>query len=417
MLSFVFTILISIQPQQLFNIDHEWLDSGWELKDRITYPITDYVDPYSVNSAGVPEYFVEMCFSDTGEFRCAIAGKEEVVFLSEYGEMHSATLPDFRNIFLFPDHIAAIACDTENRNYLIHGISGSSECFLESDEFFFRWYISDDGNIAGIGRNSLVFYDSDGMFVSSDEHEITYLPTFVQWTNAASANRIFVLNMIDTLIESYDSAGNIIQRIDHPWASGGIVAFDVSDNGQTIAVSLGSKGIRVFTDGDTNGRILLEDHLTASIGVSPSGEFISFSATSFDSDQEPIQTGLNLYDISSSDITTIPFDEQNWYPCVLQVMDDGSILGGFYESGGGYGYNSYNAVRFVLFDSNGTPIWISAVYPLDQIVAKLPGRARRYDTGGRLVAATYKDETMCRICYWEPTDGGISVITISSEQE
>lgn len=352
-----------IQLQSPLLSDDEWVAEGWEITDRETYSILDYVEPYSVTDNGISEYFMELCFTEEGEFRAAIAGENEVVFFSDVGSRYSVTIPQYRNISLSPNNFLAVASDYGNNQYLINAMD-EVVSQLDITHFFFTWFVNNSSQITGIGRNSLVFCDNHGEILNVQEFDYTTgRPTFVQWSNASEGNMIVVLNGIEYLIEAYSVSGELLWSLNFPYASAGTVPLAVSADGSCTAVSQSGNGFIVL---NADGEIIdhyLENYYLFSLDVSPEGNCVAASA-SRNTRGKPELYVFNIQDGTSSQIE-IPSEQ--WLPSVRSVTDDGTLLCGYNHANSNSDWRTINGRRLALYDNTGNLQWTSVIYDANEV--------------------------------------------------
>ena len=348
-----------IQLQSPLLTDDEWLADGWEITNRETYTISDYVEPYSVNENGVAEYFMDMCFTEEGEFKWAVAGNDEIVFLTEHGSENTFPIPNnIRDISIAPEADYAVISDYDRNHYVAEGARGSINP-IDTDEFIFKWFIYEDNGLVGVGENSIVFCNYDGEIsrIRNYDHS-TGLPTFVNWTFAQDAGIALLMNGIDCILEAYDLTGNQIWEMYFLEASGGTKPMTISENGECVAVSLGLNGVRIITENGTRTRHILEDYQTISLQLSPKGVYLAVVVSRMENGI--LETPeLYIYDVEMDLLALLEFDFRNVLPSVCAVTDNRSVLCGFNNNDCNDPYYNVLSRRFVLFDETGTAIWAS----------------------------------------------------------
>lgn len=395
-----------IQSQSPLLTSEEWVAEGWDITDRVTYNISDYVEPYSINENGIAEYFVELCFTEEGEFRAAIAGENEVVFFSDVGLRHSVIIPEYRNISLSPNNFLAVVSDYGNNQYLIDGID-ESVSQLDITAFHFDWFINNNSQITGIGRNSITFCNRGGDIVRIQDYQNSGRPTFVQWGNASEGNLIIVINGIEYLIEAYSISGGLHWSFDFLYASAGTVPLAVSADGSCSAVSQSSNGFIVLNAGGEIFAHCLENYYVLSLVVSPEGNYIAATVAARDEHSNLKLPELYLFDVQNNLLKRIEFDSRHWLPSVCSIAADGSLLCGFNHNDGEYG-NLIRGRRYVLYDISGAIIWESSTSITEDIVINSIMRYMPYGISNK----GFVNSVMCtdvgyQLCYMDPINGEI----------
>jgi len=353
-----FVVFTVSQPQLPFEDDNEWVAEGYEVVNEQTYRISDYVDPYDKDENGVDQYFIDMCFNDEGYFSCAIAGSNEVCFLNEDSSYLSVSINHYRDIAMIPDECIAVASDFSNYNFLILGKDTVIKP-ISFNSFVLSWFLTASDGFIGIGEHTVVFCNHNGQVIESREYRDTGTSVFSQWQFAQESGIAVLMNSYDMLLEAYDLDGDQLWELTFPEASGGTKPMAVSENGETVAVSLGLNGVRIITDNGTRFRDIFESKYVLSIQVSPRGEYVGAVVAVTDGNSRLGPPEIYTYDVGRDEYTSININTQAIMPSICSVTGDGTILIGLNFVSGERSYSNVSSRRFALFDSLGDLVWVS----------------------------------------------------------
>jgi len=352
------------QSQAPLLTNEEWIADGWEITSRETYTISDYVEPYSVTENGISEYFIELCFTEEGEFRAGIAGENRAVFISESGSIHSMEIPDYSDISLFPHNNFAVTSKCVN---MMNGewehffVDAKNQTITQINLLrpIFSWIMDMDGHVVGIGGLTLAFYATDGNLIHLEEYQYDIVSTIVQWAYSGD-NVLVVMNLDELAIIAYDMLGNKLWET-IPEISTGTVPLAVSSEGRFTVAFNSPDGCILLNEHGSIIDYFIKGNLALSLAVSPNGDYVASSSTPLVEQRQRGLPELAVFNVQNRTSTQIEIDSEYWLPSVRSISDDGTLLCG-YKLIDGYNDWDISGQRLVLYDNAGNTLWATKIY-------------------------------------------------------
>lgn len=415
-----------IQSQSPLLTDDEWIAEGWEITNRETYAISDYVEPYAVTENGIVKYFVELCFTEEGEFRAGIKGDHKVVIIDEDLTSNFVEIPQLSEISIsaLNNFVYVLGNLYSTNNSVYERLIGAIEHMYTLD-YPVIWVIDMEGSIAGVGGSTITFLDIDGNEIIRQDYPYRGLPTIANWAFARNGNLLITMESFDNQITAYDMSGNHLWDL-HVDLRGGLMPLAVSDNGNTICITITLNGCIVV---DKQGNIVMHvlgdnDYMQIeSIDISPNGEYAAITAFQCIPRAETGKEQLYFVDIISESVSQIPLGSfsEVYSPQVMGISDDGYILSGLNHRDVTIHRGGIVERRVALLDNQGDYIWISDSTDLDDILVVLASQVQPLssfiDALYGFEECIYSNNDVIRLAYVDLTTGNIVILSISEIDE
>lgn len=419
----VFTA-ITMQLQSPLLMNEEWVAEGWQITNRVEYRLSNYVEPHSISRYGTPQYFIELSVTEEGKFRIGLAGGNEVVFINDDGSTKSMVIPDYSDIYLFPNHYFGAA------NNCIHAMNRQWESFfvdIQSQEIIpvdvsslrfggtrFDWFMDQYGRIGGVEISNLVFFNTDGAMVNHEEYQYDIMVSRIPNWAIGNGNTLIAMNMDDLALIAYDLLGSRLWEIPFPEVTAGTAPLAVSNDGTCTAASKVTNGIIILDEAGAIVNHLLENYYTLSLTVSPEGQYVAGVFTPRLERGVRGMPEMHVFNLRSGSSMEIELISDEWLPSVRRITDDGALFCG-YNLINGYNDWDISGRHLVLFDEFGNIIWTSNMFYNAEFNSKNIARCTSYPYGINTSFADYlvSTEDGYRLAYMDPVLAEIVILELS----
>ncbi len=411
------SVATSVSVDILDNVDGEWIAPGYTISEKILINPYDYVtvienDPRNI---ACQAFFVD---TEDGEmWRVIMVGSDKLVILQEDWENPMEVILPFSAygaIYSRGGHFVIVRDGTADSNLdqaLYVDIDRNTTKHFDPTPDG-RWrhgiVVSDNGVIAGIGKDYIIDFDENLALSSIREYEDTYF----RYRCTSATDEIIVMENVyerPREILAFDWDGNLLWETDTGERTV-VTQFAVSDAGSLVGASFVENGIAVI-DGNT-GRILWEryDGMQASgIAFSPDGTHMAIPV--------PLEIGGPPYNFVITD-TGNRFDDSDkiwcipsrkWYFLYPDIINnDTNVL--FHSQD----VECLQIRRMCMLDSDGILLWSSVPVRCNERSFRSTGNSINFDyllLGPPLALSM----TEARVVY--QGEDGVIVITVSNEAE